>query len=83
MENSTSTPTKKSAKKFYIGFRGNPQLKSGGYYVGYGQLSKKDAKEKEKCVYGSLHMTSILDTEEQYNDKIKELETQGHKVNKR
>lgn len=68
----------KSNKKFYIGERQNPQL-SKSYYNAYGQLSKTEAKNKEKCSYGSMYLTSF-DTEELYNNRINELKSQGFKV---
>jgi len=62
---------------YYIGYRSNPQL--GGYYVKYGQLTKTDAKAKEKCVYGSMSLTAY-NSEEEYNTKISELITAGERV---
>ena len=43
---------KSSSYKFYLGWRGNPQLSNGGYYVAFGQLSKADVKKKEDAAYG-------------------------------
>jgi hypothetical protein len=70
----------KTTLKFYIGERSNPQLKK-PYYVSYGQLTKKDAKKKEDCLYGSMSLTSY-ETDEEYNSAISKLETEGFKVNK-
>lgn len=64
------------AKKFYLGERINPQL--GTYWVRHGQLTKKDAKAKEKCLYGAKIMHPF-ETEAEYNQKIQELEQQGKK----
>ena len=53
----------KRIKLYYIGWRGNPQLKNGGYYKAFGQLSKAEANRKEKTVYGSMYLYAY-DTEE-------------------
>lgn len=66
-------------KNYYIGLRTNPQLKS--YYVAYGQLTKKDAKAKENCVYGSMSLTSY-ESENEYQAKIDELKENGFRVSK-
>lgn len=62
------TTIMKTSKKYYIGKRCNPQLKN-PYYIKYGQLSVKEAKLKEKCIYGSIHMTSY-ETENEYKKQI-------------
>ena len=59
----------KRIKLFYIGWRGNPQLKNGGYYKAYGQLSKTEAKRKENCVYGSMILFSYENEEEYDNEE--------------
>ena len=41
---------------FYIGQRDNAQLKT-PYYKAFGKLTKKDAKAKEQCAYGSMWLT--------------------------
>jgi len=64
--------------KFYIGERNNPQLSS-PYYKMYGQLTIKEAKKKEDCVYGSMDLTSY-DSEESYNKAIKELNEKGCRI---
>lgn len=81
METTSTTPVKKTKNKpkFYLGWRGNPQLSNGGYYKAYGQLSKADAKKKEKCVYGSMTLESF-DTQAEYLAKIDEVSKQGHRV---
>ena len=63
--------------KFYIGERRNPQ--TGTYYRAYGQLTKKDAKSKENALYGSIYLTSY-ESEEEYNNKIELIKSQGNKV---
>jgi hypothetical protein len=72
--------TRKSKQLFYLGWRSNPQLKNGGYYKAYGQLSKTEAKKKEQCVYGSMSLTSY-DTEDAYNEAIEKAKTAGYSVN--
>lgn len=72
----------KNPKLHYIGFRGNPQLKNGGYYVAFGQLSKTAAKSHEKCVYGSMYLNSY-DSEDSYNAAITKHQENGYTVNKR
>lgn len=66
-------------KLFYLGWRGNPQLKNGGYYKKFGQLTKADAKKKEKCAYGSMSLTAY-DTEEEYNKAIEDAQAKGMSV---
>ena len=61
----------KRVKSFYIGWRSNPQLRKGGYYKAYGQLSKAEAKQKERDVaYGSITLTEY----ENYSEYMKALE---------
>lgn len=67
-----------SKYKFYIGERHNPQL-SKPYYKAYGQLSVKDAKSKENCLYGSMYLTPY-DTEEEYNKAIDKLKSEDFRV---
>ena len=50
-------------QSYYIGWRGNPQLPNGGYYKAFGQLSKREAKKKEECVYGSMYLQSYPDAQ--------------------
>jgi hypothetical protein len=69
----------KTPLKFYIGERSNPQFKK-SYYVTYGQLTKKDAQKKEKCLYGSIFLTSY-ESEEDYNNAISKLKAEGFNVN--
>jgi hypothetical protein len=58
-------------KKFYIGERFNPQFKH-SYYLKYGQLTKKEAKKEEECIYGSMILTGY-ETEEEYNKAAKDI----------
>lgn len=69
----------KRVKLFYIGTRFNPQLKE-PYYVKYGQLSKAEAKRKEKCLYGSMYVEAY-ETEEDYNKEIAKLQSEGKRIN--
>lgn len=66
--------------KYYIKERYNPQ--TGTYYVARGQMTKKQAKEIEKgCIYGNNRMLPF-DTEEDYLNKITELQLAGNHVQK-
>lgn len=67
-------------KNYYIGARYNPQLPA-PYYVAYGQLTKKDVKKKEDCIYGSMYLTPY-DSKEKYEDEISRLESAGFRVSK-
>ncbi len=69
----------KRIKNYYIGWRGNPQLKNGGYFKAYGQLSKTEAKAKEKCVYGTMKIYSY-DTEGSYNEDLKRMKREGYSI---
>lgn len=66
-------------KKFYLGWRSNPQLKNGGYYKKYGQLTKKEASQKERTAYGSMSLQAY-DTEEEYNKAIEDAKNDGFSV---
>ena len=66
-------------KKWYIKERHNPQL--GIYYCLLNQLTKKEAKEYEKSIYGDNYILSF-DTKEEYENKIKELEKNKEKIYK-
>lgn len=70
----------KRIKLFYIGWRGNPQLKNGGYYKAYGQLSKTEAKRKENCIYGSMTLSSY-ENEEEYNTTLTKYKEEGFSIN--
>ena len=70
----------KRIKLFYIGWRGNPQLKNGGYYKAYGQLSKAEAKRKENCAYGSMTLSSY-ENEEEYNTTLTKYKEEGFSIN--
>lgn len=65
-------------KQFYIGARYNPQLKQ-PYIVAYGQLTKKDAKLKTECVYGSMSIEG-LKNQADYDAKLNEYREQGLSV---
>lgn len=69
----------KTSKKWYIGHRSNPQLKSGGYYKKYGQLTDKEAKAKENVAYGDMTLIPYF-TEEGYKKAISDLEADGKRV---
>jgi hypothetical protein len=69
----------KTTKLFCIGERVNPQLKK-SYYNAYGKLTKKQIKEKENCVYGSMYIT-VYDTKEAYENAKQRLVNDGFKVN--
>ena len=64
-------------KLFYIGTRYNPQL-SKPYYRAYGQLTIKESKAKEDCVYGSMYLTGY--TKEEYLAKLESLKAEGYNV---
>lgn len=66
---------------FYIGERGNPQLPK-PYYVAYGLLTKKDAKAKEECAYGTMTLTPYEERTD-YDKEIKRLEGEGFRVTTR
>lgn len=70
--------TGNKSKSYYIGERHNPQFDK-PYYVAYGQLSKKEAKEKEKSIYGSMWLTGYS-TQQEYESKINELKQNGFSV---
>lgn len=69
------------AKTLYIGMRVNPQFKK-PYYVAFGALSKKDAKKKEDCAYGSMYLTGY-ETQESYDAELAKLRADGFTVNTR
>ena len=58
-------------KLWYIGWRSNPQLKNGGYWKKFGQLTKAEAKKWEKPGYGDMSLTGY-ETEEEYNKALEE-----------
>ena len=60
---------------FYTGQRNNPQLKT-PYYKAFGKLTKKDAKAKEQCAYGSMWLTAYK-TEAEYTSAIEQLKQAG------
>lgn len=69
----------RSKKFYYLGERHNPQL-SKPYYIKFGQLTKKDAKDKGNTLYGSIDVISF-DTEKKYNDFIQKKKEEGYTVN--
>ena len=69
----------KSIKSYYIGWRSNSQLKNGGYYKAFGQLSKAEAKRKEQTAYGSMWLYEYK-TEEQYNSSLESFKEEGHSI---
>ena len=58
---------------YYIKQRNNPQLPK-PYYVAYGKLTKKEAKEIEKSIYGTNTMLAYSSKEE-YKEKY---QRKGH-----
>jgi len=62
---------------YWIKSRYNPQL--GTFFTKMGQMTKKDAKECEKSLYGSNVMLSFK-TVEEYEEKIKELTKAGNRI---
>jgi hypothetical protein len=58
-------------KSYWIKRRYNPQFKN-PYYVLFGQLTKKDAKQKEKTLYGDNLMLEYK-TLDEYQAAIKQL----------
>ena len=64
-------------KKFYIKERDNPQL--GTYYVAEGQLTKKDARAKERSLYGANYLHQY-ETEQEYNAAIEKLKKDGKRI---
>lgn len=67
----------KRIKQYWIKERCNPQL--GTYWVGYGQLSKGQAKNLESPLYGCNIMHSY-ETEEAYQARLRELREKGEHV---
>ncbi len=63
--------------KFWIKERHNPQL--GIYYVRCGALTKKEAKAREKSLYGENLMHSF-DTYQDYCAKLAELKKAGERI---
>lgn len=60
----------KTAKKFWLKKRNNPQL--GVYYIKLGQLSEREAKQHAASIYGHNEVIAF-NTEKEYLDKIEEL----------
>lgn len=66
-------------QKFYLGWRSNPQLSKGGYYKKYGQMTMKQAKNLEKCLYGGMYLTAY-DTEAEYLAEIEKIQEKGYRI---
>lgn len=66
------------AKLFYIRERHNPQMKN-PYYVAHGQMTKKEAKNWEKPIYGDNYMQSFV-SEQEYNEAIEVIKKEGFSV---
>lgn len=64
-------------KRFYIKQRHNPQL--GTYYVACGRLSKREAKAKERSLFGDNTMLGF-DTGEEYLEMLSSLRAAGEHV---
>jgi hypothetical protein len=62
---------------YYIKERHNPQL--GVYYVAYGQIPAKQAKEYESSLYGTNYMLKF-NTEKEYRSKLQELSENGNRI---
>jgi len=69
---------KQMANKFYLKERHNPQFDK-PYYVAEGQLTKAEAKKKEKSAYGDNYILAY-DTEKEYKDAIDKLINDGFSV---
>lgn len=68
----------KVTKKYWIKERHNPQLDK-AYYTLYGQLSKREAVQKENTLYGMNIMKSYA-TEKEYKEAIEKLKADGFRV---
>lgn len=65
-------------KLYYIGRRDNPQL-SKPYYKKFGYLTKKQVKEKENCLYGSMTLLPFT-SKKNYETEISLLKSEGYSV---
>lgn len=65
-------------KSYWIKKRINPQFDKPYYHL-YGQLTKKDARAKEKSLYGNNVMLEYK-TQKEYFDAIKELREKNFTV---
>lgn len=68
----------KTKKSYWIKERHNPQFDK-PYYQTYGQLTKKEALQKEKTLYGINFMLEFK-TEQEYLAKIAELKSKGYRI---
>lgn len=64
--------------KYYIKERNNPQFNK-PYYIGYGRLSAKEAKEHENTLYGFNIMWGYK-TKKGYEDELQRLKNEGFSV---
>lgn len=64
-------------QRYYIQERWNPQL--GASYSAMGQMPWSEAKKYEETLYGHNDMIGYP-SRKQYEARIKELESMGHKV---
>lgn len=71
----------KTKLKYYIKSRYNPHFIK-PYYVACGQLTKKEADQKENNSVLGLNIMLSYDTQSEYLAKIEELELQGFTVYK-
>lgn len=67
----------KKKLNYWIRERHNPQL--GVYYVAHGQLTNREAKAHEKCLYGWDLMLEF-NTEDEYLAELQKLKDRGEKV---
>ena len=65
-------------KSYYIKERRNPQFGM-PYYSACGQLSKKEARQKEESMYG-YNIMHEFKGEEEYRAAIEKLKSSGYRV---
>ena len=70
--------SEKMRKKFYLKERHNPQFDK-PYYVKLGQITKAEAIQHEKSIYGH-NIILKYENEDLYNKAITDLITQGYNV---
>ena len=68
----------KTPQFFYLRKRINPQFNK-PYYVGHGQISKKEAKKYEAPGYGDNYMIAFS-SEAEYNAERERLKSEGFSV---
>ena len=64
-------------KYWYIKERHNPQI--GVYYIALGNISQQEAKKQEGSIYGDNYIHRF-NSEKEYNDRLDELNKEGHKI---